>query len=126
MRVIRRVFAAIVSIALFVFLTYVFTLFMQPQGRNGWVAALVLVTVSATGCILLYGWLAKSGRKIRLDPGLDDRDAGSLGLGLTGLGVAGRRRRDDADPDDSGGRRRQDRDGGEDGDDTDGDLTGLS
>lgn len=126
MRFVRRVFAATVSVGLFVFLTYVFTLFMHPQGRNGWVAALIFIGVSAIGCVLLYAWMARPGRKIRLDPGLDDRDAGSLGLGLTGLGAADRRRREDADPDDFGGRRRQDRDNGDDGDDADDDLTGLN
>ncbi|PIW27495.1 MAG: hypothetical protein COW29_11165 [Rhodobacterales bacterium CG15_BIG_FIL_POST_REV_8_21_14_020_59_13] len=125
MRFIRRVFAAILSVGLFVFLTYVFTLFMHPQGRNGWVAALIFIGISAIGCILLYAWLAKPGRKIRLDPGMDTKDAGSLGLGLTGLGAA-ERRRDDTDPDDSGGRGRQDRDGEENSDDADDDLTGLS
>lgn len=123
MKFIRRVFAASLSVGLFVFLTYVFTLFMEPQGQNGWIAALIFVGLSAIFCMLLYAWLAKPGRKIRLDPGLDDRDAGSLGLGLTGLGAAGHRRRDDTDPDDSGGRRRQDRDNGDDADD---DLIGLS
>lgn len=123
MRTIRRIFAATISVGLFVFLSYVFTLFMHPQGRNGWVAALIFIAISAIGCILLYAWMAKPGRKIRLDPGLDDRDAGSLGLGLTGLGAAGRRRRDDNDPDDVGARRRQDRD---DTDDADDDLTGLN
>lgn len=126
MRFIRRVFAAILSVSLFVFLTYVFTLFMHPQGRNGWVAALIFIGISAIGCILLYAWIAKPGRKIRLDPGMDTKDAGSLGLGLTGLGAAERRRRDDTDPDDSGGRGRQDRDGEENSDDADDDLTGLS
>ena len=127
MKIIRRVFAAIISVGLFIFLTYVFTLFMEPQGRNGWVAAAIIVGVSAIGCILLYAWLAKSGRKIRLDPGLGDQDAGALGLGLTGVGMAGRRRRDDADPDDFGGRRRSDGDSDEEADsETDSDLSGLS
>jgi len=127
MKFVRRVIAAILSVGLFVFLAYVFTTFMEPQGQNGWIAALVFVGVSAVGCILLYSWMAKSGRRIRLDPGLDDQDAGALGLGLTGIGIGGRRRRDDADPDDFGGRRRSDaeRDGNADAE-TDGDLSGLS
>ena len=123
MKLIRRVFAALVSIGLFVFLTYVFSVFLNPQGQSGWVTALVLVSVSAIGCILLYGWMATPGRRIELDPGLDE-DGGSIGLGLTGVGMANRRRRDEGDPDDVGGRRRRDSD--DDTDDTDAGPTDLT
>jgi hypothetical protein len=109
MKFIRRVFAALVSIGLFAFLTYVFSVFLNPQGQSGWVTALVLVSVSAIGCIMLYAWIATPGRRIELDPGLDE-DGGSIGLGLTGVGMASRRRRDEGDPDDVGGRRRRDSD----------------
>ena len=123
MKFIRRVFAAFCSIGLFGFLTYVFSVFLNPQGQGGWVTALVLVGVSAIGCILLYGWIATPGRRIQLDPGLDE-DGGSIGLGLTGVGMTSRRRREEGDPDDMGGRRRQDRD--DDPDDSGAGLADLS
>lgn len=105
MSALRRGFAFIVSVGLFVFLAYVFTLFFEPQGQDGWVAALILIGVSAVGCVMLYAWLAKPGRKFRSRE-LDDPDPGALGLGLTGLGAGARRRRDDVEPDSVGGRRR--------------------
>jgi MYXO-CTERM domain-containing protein len=120
MSAIRRAFAFIVSVGLFLFLTYVFTLFFEPQGQDGWVTALILIGVSGIGCVLLYAWIAKPGRKLRSrEP--DDSDPGALGLGLTGLGVGARRRRDDVEPDNLGGRRRdRDSDG-----ETDGDLSEM-
>ena len=115
MSAIRRAFAFIVSVGLFLFLAYVFTLFFEPQGQDGWVAALILIGVSGIACVLLYAWMAKPGRKFRSRE-IDDSDPGAIGLGLTGLGVGARRRRDDVEPDNLGGRRR-DNDG-----ETDGDL----
>lgn len=104
MKFIRRVFAALFSIGLFVFLTYVFAVFLNPVGQAGWITALVLISVSAIAALLVYAWLAKPGRQTRLNPGVD-AEGSAIGLGLTGVGMAGRRRRDDADPDDFGGRR---------------------
>lgn len=123
MKFIRRVFAALVSIGLFAFLAYVFSVFLNPQGQSGWVTALVLVSVSAIGCIMLYAWIATPGRRIELDPGLDE-DGGSIGLGLTGVGMANRRRREEGDPDDVGGRRR--RDSEDDSDDSGAGSTGMT
>ncbi|MEE2526616.1 hypothetical protein V0U79_09575 [Hyphobacterium sp. HN65] len=114
MRTLRHIFALIVSAGVFLFLTYVFGIFMNPQGQGGWIAALVLITTAGIGCVLLYGWIARGGpshldRRVRTD-------TGSLGLGLSGVGIAAsRRRRDDTDDpsDDDGG-----------GDDPDADLRG--
>lgn len=105
MRTLRHIFALIVSAGVFLFLTYVFGIFMNPQGQGGWIAALILISTAGIGCVLLYGWIARGGpsqmdRRVRTD-------TGSLGLGLTGVGiVASRRRREDADDtggDDDGG-----------------------
>ncbi len=101
MRFIRRFFAAVVSVGLFLFLTYVFAIFMNPQGQGGWIAALIMIGTTAIGCMLLYGWMASGGAS-RLDRRVRT-DTGSLGLGLSGVGiVASRRRRDDADGDSDG------------------------
>jgi len=110
MKFLRRLFAALMSIGLFVFLTYIFAVFLEPVGQAGWITALILISVSAIASMLIYGWLSKPGRRIRLNPGID-AEGSAIGLGLTGVGMAGRRRRDDADPDDFGGRRDSDSDG---------------
>lgn len=106
MRTLKRLFAGLTSISVFGFLAFFFTQFLEPQGQNGWIAAIVILGVSAVGCVLLYVWIL--GPKPALSRGVgNDSDPGALGLGLTGAGVTGgRRRRDDAEPDDLGGRRR--------------------
>jgi hypothetical protein len=116
MKFIRRLFAALVSIGLFVFLAYVFAVFLDPVGQAGWITALILISVSAIASILIYTWLAKPGRRINLNRGID-AEGSAIGLGLTGVGMAGRRRRDDADPDDFGGRRDRQQDGNSESDD---------
>lgn len=100
MKALRHIFAFIISIGTFLFLTYVFGVFMNPQGQGGWIAALLLIGSTAIGCLFLYGWIARGGAA-----GLDRRvrtDTGSLGLGLSGVGIAASRRRRD-DSDDGGG-----------------------
>ncbi|GJL96451.1 MAG: hypothetical protein DHS20C06_02680 [Hyphobacterium sp.] len=121
MKFIRRLFAALVSIGLFIFLTYVFAVFLNPVGQAGWITALVLIGGSAIAALLVYAWLAKPGRRMRLNPGID-AEGSAIGLGLTGVGMAGRRRRDDADPDDFGGRRDRQQDNGSDSDDGTGEI----
>lgn len=107
MRFMKRLFAALISIGLFAFLVFFFTQFLEPQGRNGWIAAIVLLGVSVIGCALLYAWIMGP-KRLRSQEVGDDSDPGALGLGLTGAGVAGgRRRREDTEPDDLGGRRRE-------------------
>lgn len=98
MRTLRRIFALIVSAGTFLFLTYVFGIFMNPQGQGGWIAALLLIGTTAILCLVLYRWMVGGGAS-----NLDRRvrtDTGSLGLGLSGVGiVASRRRRRDEDED---------------------------
>ena len=79
MKTLRRIFALIISVSVFLFLTYVFGIFMNPQGQGGWIAALLLIGTTSIGCLLLYGWIARGG-SARLDRGVRT-DAGSLGLG---------------------------------------------
>ena len=110
MLAIRRFFSALLAIGLFVFLGYVFTLFMQPQGQGGWITAVILVIGSGIVSLFVYRWLAVPGRSRHRAP--DPHDDGSgLGLGLLGASSANRRRSDDFDHHG----RRSDDDGGSDG-----------
>ncbi|WP_421789585.1 hypothetical protein [Hyphobacterium sp.] len=119
MRMLKRLFAGLISAGLFVFLVFFCTQFLEPQGQNGWIAAIILLGVSAIGCVLLYAWILGP-KSLRSREAGDDNDPGAIGLGLTGVGLAGdRRRRDDSEPDDLGGRRRDTND------DTDGDLGAI-
>jgi hypothetical protein len=92
MRAIRKFFALVIAAGLFVFLTYVFAIFLNPQGQAGLVAAIILVTLSAIGSLIVYGWIVRGMRTGNLNPGIDDGKG--VGLGLLGSS-ADQRRRDD-------------------------------
>jgi len=100
MRTIRKLFALVIAAGLFVFLTYVFAIFLNPQGQAGLVAALVLVTLSAIGSLFVYGWIVRGMRTGNLNRGIDDGQG--VGLGLLGSSAEQRRRGDDVGDDPSG------------------------
>ena len=107
---IRKVFALMVAIPLFLGMTWFFGIYMQPQGTDGAGFAAILILSSAAISIYVYGWLARTGARVRFrNRGVDgvDRD---WGMGLMGASQhqANKRRRDDTDGDDFSGRRSSD------------------
>lgn len=119
MRMLRKIFAILIAAPLFVFLAYVFGVFLNPQGQAGWVAAIVLIGVSAIVSLIVYGWIMRGARVPPMNKGHDD--GRGVGLGLLGASAAGRRRRDEHDGDDFGSRRRD----AADSNDSDGDSDGA-
>jgi hypothetical protein len=105
---VRRVFAFMVSVPLFLALAWFFGIFLQPQGQIGAGFAAGLILVSALAALWVHAWILKPGPKLRFrNRGVDgyDRD---WGVGLTGYAEhqrGGRRRREDETGDDLGGRR---------------------
>jgi len=114
MRTLRKIFAILIAAPLFVFLAYVFGVFLNPQGQAGWIAAIVLIGVSAIASLVVYGWIMRGARVAPMNKGHDD--GRGVGLGLLGASAAGRRRRDETDGDDFGSRRRDSADQDSDGD----------
>ena len=105
---VRRAFAFMVSVPLFLALAWFFGIFLQPQGQIGAGFAAGLILVSALAALWVHAWILKPGPKLRFRKrGVDgyDRD---WGVGLTGYAEhqrGGRRRREDETGDDLGGRR---------------------
>ena len=105
---VRRAFAFMVSVPLFLALAWFFGIFLQPQGPIGAGFAAGLILVSALAALWVHAWILKPGPKLRFrNRGVDgyDRD---WGVGLTGYAEhqrGGRRRREDETGDDLGGRR---------------------
>ena len=105
---VRRAFAFMVSVPLFLALAWFFGIFLQPQGQIGAGFAAGLILVSALAALWVPAWILKPGPKLRFrNRGVDgyDRD---WGVGLTGYAEhqrGGRRRREDETGDDLGGRR---------------------
>ena len=105
---VRRAFAFMVSVPLFLALAWFFGIFLQPQGQIGAGFAAGLILVSALAALWVHAWILKPGPKLRFrNRGVDgyDRD---WGVGLTGYAGhqrGGRRRREDETGDDLGGRR---------------------
>jgi hypothetical protein len=97
MKLIRRGFALLVAVPLFVFLAWFFGIFLHPQGAAGAGFSLVLILLSAVMALITYRWLARPGQPIYFrNRGVDGVDSG-VGIGMMGLSQhdsAGRRRDD--------------------------------
>ncbi len=97
MKWIRRGFAILIAVPMFVFLAWLFGIFFHPQGGVGGGFAVILILGSAIVSLLTYRWLARPGPKLHFrNRGVDGVDSG-VGIGMMGLSQhdsAGRRRDD--------------------------------
>lgn len=120
---IRKFFALLVSVPMFLFLAWFFGSFIQVQGDGGTAFAAGFLIASAGAALYVYFWLARPGPLARFrNRGVDgvDRD-GAIGMGMLGNSQHqnARRRRDETDGDDFSSRRSP---GGGDEGDMDGDM----
>jgi len=118
---IRKFFALLVSVPMFLFLAWFFGSFIQVQGEGGAAFAIGFLIASAAASLYVYFWLARPGPLAQFrNRGVDgvDRD-GAIGMGMLGNSQhqSARRRRDETDGDDFSSRRSPGS-----GDDADGDM----